>query len=256
MSKHATVRAFTPPRTAAEVSARLSAIYGQDPAWATGVIHPCAAARADDGQLHVLRIGPNAPKSACDFFLLQAVRARADVVLTSSANLRAEPDLVHDFVGESAQALADYRRQVARKSAPLLVFILTQSGELPRPHPVWSDASIKHVLVPAEGRARVEANTPEGTTIHVVDDLSLRSAAALARGLGHRTLSIEAGPTLSRKGYAPPSIVDELCLSICLQALAPGALGGALPSDDLLLAGRTLAAPVCEIEGWSFARYL
>ncbi len=257
MSERAPARSFTAPRTAAEVSARLSEIYGRDPASATGVIHPCAAARADDGDLHVLRISANAPKSACDFFLLQAVRARADVILTSSANLRAEPDLVHDFVGESAQALADYRRHVVQKSEPLLVFILTHSGELPSQHSVWRDAGVKHVLVASQNRSRAEASIPPGTALHVMDHLSLRSAVLLARSLGHRTLSIEAGPTLSRACYGPASIVDELCLSICQQPALPApALGGALPSDDVLFAGRALAAAVCEIEGWSFARYL
>jgi len=250
-------QSYQAPQTAREVSALLSEIYGQDPASSTGVIHPAAAARASDGDLHVLRIGPYAPKSPHDFFLLQAVRARADVILTSSANLRAEPDLVHDFVGDSAHALADYRAQVVLKARPPLVFILTQSGDLPGRHPVWSDASDKHVLAPSQALSRVRSRVPADTVVHALDDLNLRVAVALARSMGHRTLSIEAGPSLSRSCYGADSVVDELCLSICHQRdLAPAALGGALPPDHVLFAGRSLAGAVFEIEDWSFARYL
>ncbi len=245
------------PATAAEVSARLREIYGQDPARSTGVTHIVAAARGPDARLHALRIGPHAPKSDTDFFLLQAVRARVAAVLTSSANLRAEPGLVHDFVGESRGALADYRRQVANKQQPLEVFVLTQSGDLPPQHPIWSDSARKHVLTERAAAARVLKCVPSDVIVHQIDQLDLRAAVAFVRGLGHAAISIEAGPTLLRAAYHERSVVDELCLSLYLGAeLMPAALGGALPPDDVLFARRAIAAPPVVREGWSFQRYL
>ncbi len=252
---------FKAPRTAAEVSALLVHIYGCDPAGLSGVTHIMAVARSTDGLLHALRIGAHAPKSETDFFLLQAVRARVDAILTTSANLRAEPELVHDFVGDSAHALADYRRTVAHKTQPLDVLVLTQSGDVPREHPVWRDSARKHVLVPRAAAEQVRSRVPAQVMVHVIDQLDVRSAVALARTLGCKSISIEAGPTLVRAAYSPEAthepIVDELCLSSYLGAeLAPSALSGALPPDAVLLRNRRLAYPALELEGWSFARYL
>ncbi len=249
-------RAFL-PRTASEVSARLSTIYGVDPAEARGVIHIVAAARGPDGCLRALRVGPHAPPSETDFLLLQAVRARADVIVTTAANLRAEPDLAHDLVGEAAAALREYRKHVVGSKEPVHVFVLTQSGDLPADHPAFRDAAVQHVLAPPDSIARAAARVPARTAKHPMPDLSVASAVALARRLGFRTISIEAGPTLARTCYGATSLVDELCLSTYTgRPLGPEALAGALPPDADLLRDRVLSAPSFEAGDFAFSRYL
>lgn len=243
--------------SAQEVSARLELIYGRDPADDTGVIHGAAVVRDADGLLHVLRIGPHAPKSQTDFFLLQALRARADVIVTSSANLRAEPDLHHGFQGPCAQGLSDYRRKRIEKLAPPELYILTQSGDLPPKHLTFGDATDKHVLVPKASAPRVHALGLSHLTIHEVAEVSVRTAVELAHSRGHRTVSIETGPRLVAACYGSDSLVDELCLATFVgERPGPLAIGGALPDDSLLFSGRSATGPGFAADDFVFQRYL
>src|SRR5687767_11723825 len=92
-----------------DVTERMRALYGAVLEAPKKVVHVVSAHRAGDGRLHVLAIGPRAPKSETVFFVLQLCRARADVVLTTARILRVEPELSLTFVGPWAEALASYR---------------------------------------------------------------------------------------------------------------------------------------------------
>jgi len=247
----------TVPRRAQDVSARIAQIYGCDPALDTGVIHAAATVRAQDGRLHVLCIGPHAPKSETDFFLLQSLRARADVIITSSANLRAEPHLHHDFQGPAAPGLMDYRRARVGKSKPPELYILTHSGDLPINHPTFGDTTHKHVLTPVSSVGRVRALGLPQAIVQEVAEVSVRAAVALARARGHLTLSIETGPRLSSACYGGERVVDELCLSIFKgPTVSAQAIGGALPDDATLFSGLVATGPGFEAEDFLFQRYL
>jgi len=77
------------------------------------------------------------------------------------------------------------------------------------------------------------------------------------RGAG--LISIEAGPSTAGSLYDEPALVDELLLST-YEGDRPGVeLGGALPPDDVLFAGRTCVADSVRDEEsgrWRFQRWL
>ncbi len=243
-----------------DVRARLTATLGVDALSPLCVLHVVASVRSPDGRLHALRIGDLAPKSATDFFVLQASRARADAVLTSAENLRSEPELVHDFVGPHASALADYRRRVLGLSHALHVFVLTRSGELPLTHPVWSDGAQKTVLCPQGLRRGLAGRLPKHVEVVSLESLEPRSILAFLQREGHGRVNLEVGPSTAARFYANPGLVDELWLSTYLaRDLPPDAIAGALPDDATLFAGRERAHlfECVEPSGpWRFERYV
>ena len=78
-----------------EVDRRVAALYGEvDWRGARGVLQVAAVA---DRAWVAIAIGPAAPSSATDRFVLGFARARSDAIVTTGAILRAEPDLVHEL---------------------------------------------------------------------------------------------------------------------------------------------------------------
>ena len=183
----------------ARIRTKIVALYGDRSLESDeGVVHVAAVHEQADA-FAVLRIGPGAPKSATDTFVLALARARADVVITTGKILRDEPSLAYDLPSDSGDLLAWRRAVLGRPELPVLV-VLTR-GDIPPDHP-----ALHGVMRPIPLAA------------------PLRDAIAFARStLAARTVLVEAGPSTATLLYDPPCVVDELMLSVFEgPALAPG----------------------------------
>ena len=90
-----------------------------------------------------------APRSAHDAFVLSAARARAGSILTTGANVRAEPLLRHEPFGPGAEALRKWRRTriTGGTVIPPHTVVLTRDASLDLGHPLFSDGDgTAHVL--------------------------------------------------------------------------------------------------------------
>jgi riboflavin biosynthesis pyrimidine reductase len=243
-----------------ELNARVQEIYGSLLGPAHGVVHVVSATRAPDGLLHVLSIGPHAPRSQTDFLVLQLCRARADAVLTTARILRKEPELSLSFTGPFAHALTQLRATLHPRQ--LTCAILTRSGDLPHPHPLFDDAVHKLVLCREDKTRSLGQRLGSRPDVEVLPltPATPRAALALLRARGDQAISIEAGPSTVRELYQAPAAIDELWLSRAeLPALDARAIGGALPPDDVLFDGlRCVADTPCQEESgpWRFQRYV
>jgi riboflavin biosynthesis pyrimidine reductase len=202
--------------TAADVDAALRRMYGADLARATGVVHVAAVWQASPERHVVIAIGSDAPASAHDFLALQAARARADAIITTGQNLRAEPALTHDLQGAAAPGLAAWRRERLGKEQPPILLVLTSGRDLPVAHPALHATSTPLIFTSHEG-ARALPDTP----IHVLSVAApdIRAAIDHLRACGCRTILVEAGPSTASALYQPPVAVDELLLSVFHGAL-------------------------------------
>lgn len=242
---------------ASEVARAIAALYGDEPLIDAGVVHVCAAAHSADGALRVLKIGERSPKSTTDFFVLNLCRARADAILTTAANLRAEPTLRHGLQGPWAERLAAYRRAVLGKVGEPTCAILTRTGELPLDHSVWGDGTRKLVLCPDMAEAEVAARVGSHAEVIGLSALDAARACAFLAERGHGLISVEAGPSTSRELYGAAATVDELLLSLFEGRIAEADLGGGLPEqamrDGWVLAGETVRRE--ESGDWRFQRW-
>lgn len=174
----------------------------------TGLVHVTALARVRD-TLHTLRIAPGAPQSPHDFLALQLVRAHADVVLISGQILRDEPSLSYRFAGPLAGALEHVRAQILGKPNPVEVSILTRSGSLPPHHPLFRGPNPVHILTGDDGAQALPATLRGHLRRRTTPSLS--DAVSFARAeLGARTISNEAGPSLSAALYERPEVDEPL----------------------------------------------
>jgi riboflavin biosynthesis pyrimidine reductase len=226
-----------------------------------GVVHVVSATRAADGRLHVLAIGPHAPKSDTDFFVLQLCRARADAVLTTARILREEPELSLDFAGPWAEALAHYRKHVLHK-AELACAILTHSGDVPKAHPIFRERVHKLVLCDENRKTELLRELSHIPDLEVLASASgdTRSAPALLKERGYGAISVEAGPSTVASLYESPSCVDELWLSLAeVTAIDLRGVGRALPPDHILFRELELSSETLSHEQsgpWRFRRYV
>jgi riboflavin biosynthesis pyrimidine reductase len=265
-----------------DVARELTALYGTAAPPGPGVLHVMHVARTASGRLGALRIGaPATPKSESDFFVVNATRAHADAVLTSAENLRREPALSHALQGPWAEALARYRSQALGKHAPLTCAILTRSGDLPDPHPVWSDGTVKLILMPAperplpsplpggegtregtranplppgEGMGEGTSAGPHGARILRIPDLDAVSAVRWLAAHGCAAISVEAGPHSVQSLYAA-NAVDELWLTHWESPTKEAEFAGALPDDGTLFAGLALVGSSRRNEGGQTFRF-
>jgi riboflavin biosynthesis pyrimidine reductase len=236
-------------------------LFGPGACGGQGVIHCCDTARNHDGRLHVLRIGPHAPRSEHDFFALNLTRARADALLTTAENLRSEPELSHALAGIHAVELAALRAELLGKTEKPHCAILTRSGDLPLVHPVWSDGTPKLVFTEPENAGALQHKLDQRAQVVAVRELTPRKAIQwLKQELGAEVVGIEAGPRTVGELYESPALVDELVLSRFASAgLAPEALGGVLPADARLFAGMTCVHESTREEPsgcWVFQRWV
>ena len=262
-----------------ELSARIEALYGNTD-WAdrTGILHVAAVGGEP---VCAIAIGPQAPKSPMDRFVLGFARSRADAILTSGAILRAEPDLVHrysDSVAES-EVLARWRQRVLGKRKPPALLVLSRSGDFPAGHRALAAVDRGFIWTSAEGGKRLDRSSAPGLSIEIPDAEpasmyeSVSWAVERARSvLQARTILIEAGPTISSSLYRdPPSggeadagavfcAVDELLLSRFEGSLDAAAVGPEFIAETRLKARFRVPYTVKEsVEPsgrWRFERYL
>jgi hypothetical protein len=186
----------------------------------------------------VIALGPAAPASETDRFVLGVARARADLVLTSGAILRAEPGLLHRFSDDPQQdrALQRWRRERLGRDRPPGVGVLSLSGQIPADHPALRFASAGFVWTSRVGRARlgrrvgalevidasergaVGAGAGVGPAVEPGARASAGAASRRPEGLGGAiahalssgagTVLVEAGPTLARVLYPGPRRAD------------------------------------------------
>ncbi len=235
-----------------EVAGWLRALYGITDLPRSGVLHVVSVAAASR---QVIAIGPGAPASEGDFFVLNLARASADAVLTTGSIVRHEPEYRLALQGPQAAALARYRRDVLGKSKPPLCVLMTRDGRLPRLHPLWEDGTEKLVLTVPEHAEALGRVLDGRASVLPVPDLDARNAVKLLRQRGVPRISIEAGPSANAALYEPPALVEELWLS--LYDGPPVPLGGAL--SPRLTDGMTLVSEVARDEQsgrWRYQRWL
>jgi riboflavin biosynthesis pyrimidine reductase len=240
-----------------DVARELTSLHGTAEPPRAGILHIMHVARAPDGRLSALRIGAaSTPASESDFFVLNAARAHADAILTSAENLRREPGLSHALQGAWADALANYRREVLGKSEPPTVAILTRSGDLPDPHPVWHDGTPKLIFTPALPSASAPTGTSppprgrarEGARTIALSGLDAVRAAHWLQAHDFPLVNVEAGPRTVAALYAAQA-VTELWLTRWESVTADAEFAGALPEDASLFHGLELLGSAHRSEG-------
>jgi riboflavin biosynthesis pyrimidine reductase len=227
-----------------ELEARISSLYG-DVDWtrARGILHVMAILGQGDA---VVAMGPAAPRSATDRFVLGLARARAELILTTGAILRSEPNLQHRYAEdeETNESFAHWRRSVLGLVGPPALLVLSRSGDFSADHPalraarvgmVWTSKAGREWLGPIAGRLSVEAGIAEGSgAVSLAETVGALLRAARAR-FDAETVLIEAGPTLSDEFYqlssTGPPRVDELLLSRFEGELASEAIGPSFASS-------------------------
>lgn len=220
-----------------DVLAELRALYGSEQLCTRGVVHVAHVARAMGDLLHPIRIEAGAPHSATDFFVLNLCRARADAILTSSENLRREPQLTMALQGPWAAALARYRRDVLGKTQAPVCALLTRSGDLPLDHALWNDGTRKYVLTTPTRAGALQHALGSRAQVVAIADLDARSACQTLQARGAALISVEAGPSVASALYEPPSRVNELLLTEWVTYDGVASLATALPDKARLFAG-------------------
>jgi riboflavin biosynthesis pyrimidine reductase len=238
-----------------DVARELTDLYGTAEPPCAGVLHIMHVARDRNGRLAALRIGATStPKSASDFFVVNAARAHADAVLTSAENLRREPELSHALSGPWAEALARYRREVLHKREPLSCAILTRTGDLPDPHPVWNDGSKKLIFTSGAAAEALRTRFETRATIVSSEGLDAVGAARWLHEHGAATVSLEAGPRTVQSFYEQHA-VNELWLTHWESVTPDAEFAGALPEDSIVFAGLTLLGSSRRSEGGHSFRF-
>lgn len=217
-----------PPEADTDIRQALRHLYGRDDFCAEqGVVHVVSTTQVADAY-HVLRIGPQSPRSATDQFVLGFSRARADVIITTGQILRDEPELRYELPAVDRDAWMHWRRFRHRRCTAPRVLVLTREATLDVLHPTfrsWASALVYTTPDVAEAfrRRGVEAIGDEACSLtHAID---------WARRDGARTISIEAGPRTARQLYRERGLVDELLLSVARLSPDPSAIGA--PVFDL-----------------------
>jgi riboflavin biosynthesis pyrimidine reductase len=249
-------------RTPADVAALGRELLGDDPARAGRVLHVASVWRDAGGAARVLRIGPSAPKSRHDTFLLALARARAEAIVTTGRILREEPALTHGLRGppEPRAALAAWRRERLVLAHDPWLLVLSSGRELDPMHPAFH-APLRPVLfVPSAAAAGLrERFADTDARVVSVPAPNVRFALDHLHRLGAKRITIEAGPTTARELYAEPCRMDELWLATFAGAAPPAEAVGEPFLEDARLAGVLPdASPPCvrdEPSGpWRFER--
>ncbi|MBK7949041.1 MAG: hypothetical protein IPK00_09910 [Deltaproteobacteria bacterium] len=265
----------------------IAALFGAGIDWQreSGIVHVAAIGAHPRC---ALAIGPAAPASRTDRFVLGFARARADAIVTTSAILRAEPELVQRASDDPEEEAAWQRWRsgvLGRRDAPECV-VVSQSGQVPLDHPALRGPGRATVVTTVDGRARL-AFAARSVEVVVVGDpvvegvqggggmagpehLLSRAIGWLQRRRGAGTVVLEAGPRstvgLYGQGAGDPELarIDELLLSVFDGGSFEAVAGPALPEPEALacyFGGDPKRAPRSrcrrtEASGpWDFERY-
>ncbi|MGE0790721.1 MAG: hypothetical protein AB7S26_33920 [Sandaracinaceae bacterium] len=238
-------------RTADDVDAMASALYSAPLPFAEGVVHVTAVAKEGERRT-VIAIGPHAPKSGIDFFILNLTRARVDAIVVSGSVLRAEPELRYEL-GGATRALSAWRAR--HTDTPPWLLVLSR-GDLSAEHPVWDSWARPLVYVPDDAVSRLRAVLPARVEVVGAARPSARGAIAHLRAdRGCRAVSIEAGPRVAVPLYDEPLAIDELLLSVYGGELDPAARAGAF-LDESELSTRLERRAATAVGEWTFSRWL
>ncbi|MAI27736.1 MAG: hypothetical protein CMN75_17055 [Spirochaeta sp.] len=222
--------------TAAAVAERVQELYGDELLEDGGVVQVCSAWRDPQGLLRSVRVGPHAPQSQTDGFVLALARARADVIVTTGQILRDEPGLQHEIGSESGLNLSAWRRERLGRPAAPLIAVLTSGKSVDWSHPVFSGSS--RVLLftrDAQVGSLLEEGRSRGVEVIGEPEPSLASLLGrLGASAAIRTVVLEVGPrsmtSLFSAGSGSMGQVQEWMLSLCLApSLSSRAQGEAWP---------------------------
>lgn len=252
---------FEQPTPAALVAERARRLYGQgerghghggdegltEPA---GVIHVAAVGREPDGELVVLEINHATPRSAHDRFALDLARARADVIVTTGAILRAEPGLRYELASDRADALHTWRMDQLGRPTPPLVVVLTGREDIDLDHPTLHGWAQPWIFTNVDCARALHGRLPRHVGLAGVPSPDLQTLVDWARRrFDARTITIEAGPTTTRplyqihdEGHHEGSqaegeghgLVDELMLSVFEGTIPSAARGQPFVSERTL----------------------
>jgi len=245
------------PGATQRVEARVRALYGCR-VEEVAVLHVAALWQRPGGDLHVLRIGEQSPRSDTDDFTLSLARARADAIVTTGRILRLEPRLTHELLGPTGlQAdLREWRAQRLGRSEPARSAVLSSGRELDLDHPLLRAAGRPLILTSPAAVARLSgAARPRGIELLGLEPLDLRASLAALQARGARCISIEAGPRSALQLYEAPLAVDELMLSVYEEPDLPPAAQGApfLAPERIAQLLPHVSAPT-RSGGWRFER--
>lgn len=216
---------------------RVRRLYGDDslsdPA---GVVHVAAVGREPDGELVVLKINQDTPRSLHDRFALDLARARADVIVTTGAILRAEPGLRYELASDRAEALHTWRTDQLGRPTPPLVVVLTGREDIDVDHPTLHGWARPWIFTNVDCAKSLHGRLPSHVGLAGVPSPDLETLIDWARRrFDARTITIEAGPTTTRPLYEDgPALVDELMLSIFEGTVPHAARGDAFASERSL----------------------
>ncbi len=251
------------PSPAAAVAERVRRLYGDDslsdPA---GVIHVAAVGREPDGELVVLKINQSTPRSPHDRFALDLARARADVIVTTGAILRAEPGLRYELASDRADALHTWRMDQLGRPTPPLVVVLTGREDIDLDHPTLHGWAQPWIFTDVDCAKALHGRLPKHVGLAGVPSPDLETLVDWARRrFDARSITIEAGPTTTRPLYADgPQLVDELMLSVFEGTIPSAARGAPLASESALerhFTDRHAGELIHEDSGpWRFVRLL
>jgi len=185
-----------------------------------GVVH-VTAVHDSPGALTTMRIGPSTPRSDHDFFVLCLVRAHADAIVSTLKNLRDEPQLRFELLGDGTlpAALHAYRRETLDRDGPPRLLLLTRDGDVDLGHPALHGWARPTLVMPIAAAPSMERRLRDAGLRSEVDvwarrDSSMRATVDELRARPEiRTVSIEAGPSTTRALYRDPCAIDALVLS-------------------------------------------
>lgn len=273
---------MTRPQGAAgkgDLSAILEDLYGLvDWRSAAGILHVTAIAAADRA---TIALGPDAPGSEYDRFVLGFARARSDALVTTGSILRAEPALVHRYAEDEARDAEwkAWRAATLGKTFRPGLILLSRSGDFPLDHPAIEAAESGFIWTSKAGRVRMgnrvgalEVVVAEEVEEEVAEDKGsetpengLASALAFAsarRGL--KAISIEAGPSATHALYLPGSRsvrggVEEVLLSLYQGELLASARASQFATEEQFRALGLRRVSTCEKQEpsglWTFERH-
>ncbi|MFK7894383.1 MAG: hypothetical protein AB8G23_01030 [Myxococcota bacterium] len=229
---------------------------------ADGILQVTAIAASDRA---TIALGPAAPLSPMDRFLLGFARARVEALVTTGAILRAEPELRHDYAEEPGQdaAWAAWRSKTLGLEAPPALILLSRSGNFPERHPAIEAASAGLLWTSRETRARLGPKLG-ALDVVVAEEFGAGVAAAIGYAqerLGLRRISVEAGPSASKSLYEETAgaKLSEVLLSLFSGELADEARAATFPAEARLSSLGLRKMSRVDVEQpsglWTFERY-
>jgi len=197
----------------------------------SGLVHITSVQESSQnpGFFETINIGPQSPKSENDFFILNAVRAAADITLHTSRTVRLETEMTANVQGPFESALKQWRKEMLHKGNARKVYLLTRADP-PLDHPFFSPRDYEvHICYPKRFTdVNLRKSLQEKQFNHIFLHSFTCSSSHFGRdfieyvyqvekpGMGNpKTITVEMGPTSSLQLYDPKNpLVDFIFLSI------------------------------------------